>query len=473
MSMEPTRQHDERQAPLLAASTASTKLPAAADSSSLSASTSTSAHTRPAIPTLTGLRAVLMLHVLIRNMGMEDGVDMFGWMVGSGAIGVSTFYCLSGFILAYCYGDHRFDSWRCYGSFIGRRYARLFPIYVISQLMSLGSEVSAVKQYGMDAWTVLHWLALATGTHLWFPWPDYALSPYPMVGGYFMLNPTLWALSVVLFFYASMPLLMRAGRWFVGVDRLSELPRGKSTSRLLWLCVLCSAWIWLPLGIFVYVDNIFLLALPYFRLGEFTLGMTAAALFLSIRGKQQQRQQQQQQQHEHDVEQAVTAAQTTGRSLIDWLATTPLLNSPLVLDVVTGATILLVILLALPNVSLPEFFAVGNWAACLLCYIILALALTSSSPTSTASKTGRSGGVLSWLLTRPVMLELGAMSFCFYAFHYVPIVYAKSIGIPPNQSAAIEYCAGVGAAWLGYKFVETPVYHYLSARLPSCRCHKV
>ena len=392
--------------------------------------------------------------------------------MNGGAIGVSTFFCLSGFILAYCYGDHRFDSWRCYGSFIGRRYARLFPIYVISQLMSLGREVRTVKQHGMNSWTVPHWLAFATGTHNWFPWPEYSVGETPYARGSDMMNPTLWALSVVLFFYASMPLLMRAGRWFVGVDRLSELPRGKSTSRLLWLCVLCTAHIWTALGVEMYTGIWFLSDLPYFRLGEFGLGMTAAALFLSIRVRQQQ--QQQQQQHEHDVEQAAGSAQhEQGQSLIDRLAATPLLHSPLVLDAVTGATILLVILLALPYVSRPPALDSGNWAACLLCYIILALALTSSSPGTTTTKAGRSGGVLSWLLTRPVLLELGAMSFCFYAFHVIPIAYALSIGIEPNRSVAIEFCAAVGLAWLGYKFVETPVYHYLSARLPSCRCHKV
>ena len=463
--MEPSRLQSERRQPLLDTVVPSAKPSAETDPSTtpLAPTKSTPAHTRPVIPTLIGLRAVLMLHVLVRNMRRFDAVDAFGWMVNGGAIGVSTFFCLSGFILAYCYGDHRFDSWRCYGSFIGRRYARLFPIYVISQLMSLGSEVSAVKQHGMDAWTVLHWLALATGTHQWFPWPEYAPSTNPGSRGYSMLNPTLWALSVVLFFYASMPLLMRAGRWFVGVDRLSELPRGKSTSRLLWLCVLCTAHIWTALGVEMYTGIWFLSDLPYFRLGEFGLGMTAAALFLSIRVRQQQ-------QHEHDVKQAVTAAQTTGRSLTDWLATTPLLNSPLMLDVVTGATILLVILLALPTISMsPVFTGFGSWAACLLCYIILALALTSSS---TSSKVGRTGGLLSWFLTRPVLLELGAMSFCFYAFHMVPVYYALSIGIEPNRSVAIEFCAAVGLAWLGYKFVETPVYQYLSARLPTCRCHK-
>ena len=81
--------------------------------------------------------------------------------------------------------------------------------------------------------------------------------------------------------------------------------------------------------------------------------------------------------------------------------------------------------------------------------------------------------LVNWLLTRPVALELGAMSFCFYAFHYVPIVYAESIGLPPNRSAAIEFCAAVGLAWMGYKYVETPVYNALSALLPACRCHKV
>ena len=99
---------------------------------------------------------------------------------------------------------------------------------------------------------------------------------------------------------------------------------------------------------------------------------------------------------------------------------------------------MLVVLLALPSVNRPLFIEVGNWLAIALCYLILLLALASTS-----TKDGGKHGVVSWLLTRPVALELGAMSFCFYAFHFVPIIYAMSIGLPPNRSAAVEYCAAV------------------------------
>ena len=427
--------------------------------SSTSSSTSSTAHTRPSIPALTGLRAALMLHVLIRNMQHYDAVDTWGWMVGAGAVGVSTFFCLSGFILAYCYGDHRFHTWRCYWAFISRRYARLLPIYYLSLIMSLGQQVNAVRQYGWDGWTVLHWLAFATGTHQWFPWPEYQPSRYPRGRGMSMLNPTLWALSVVLFFYVSMPVLMRAIRWYIGVDKLSDLPRGYSTSRLLQLFVLFSVLIWIPL-IATPIDVTWILFMPYTRIAEFALGVVAAALFVSIRQRQQEQQ--------RDADSSVAAQQGGSKTLIDHLASTPLLNSPIVLDVVAGLTILLVILLALPSVQLPLYFSEGNWLAPVLFYIILMLALTSSSNTP---KSGRQG-IFSWLLTRPVVLELGAMSFCFYAFHYVPLTYAESIGLPPNRSAAIEFCAAVGLAWMGYRWVETPVYNLLSARLPSCRCHK-
>ena len=460
--MELTREQDERQKPLLPTSTPSSSNGHSESISHPPTSKPTSGHTRPSIPALTGLRAALMLHVLIRNMRAEDGADMLGWMVDAGAVGVSTFFCLSGFILAYCYGDHRFDTWRCYWSFIGRRYARLLPIYYISQLMCVGQQVVSVRQYGWNGWTVAHWLAVATGMHDWVPWPVYEPSANPQKAGYFMLNPTLWALSAVLFFYVTMPVLMRAIRWFVGVERLSELPRGESTSRLLMLFVLFGGLVWVPVIIDQYEGLPYALYLPYGRVAEFALGLVTAALFLSIR----QRQYEQQQQQLQDIEQAQSAVQPNERTLIDRLASTPLLNSPIVLDVVITLTIVLVILLALPTVQHPRWLTVGSWLAVVLCYIILTLALTSQ-PSS-----GGRQGMFGWLLTRPVVLELGAMSFCFYAFHLVPIVYAKSIGIAPNRSVAIEFCAAVGLAWIGYKYVETPVYNMLSARLPSCRCHK-
>ena len=463
--METHPSHDERIKPLLVESTSSsTTVNGDSSSTSVSATTSTTAHTRPPIPALTGLRAALMLHVLIRNMQNVNAVDTWGWMVNAGAVGVSTFYCLSGFILAYCYGDHRFNTWRCYWSFIGRRYARLLPIYYLSLLMCIGQQVNSVKQYGWNGWSILHWIAFATGTHQWFPWPEYEPSSFPRGRGADMLNPTLWALSVVLFFYVSMPILMRAIRWFIGVDRLSDLPRGNSTSRLLLLYVLFSVLVWVPIVATIKIANPTMLLLPYGRMGEFGLGLVTAALYLSIRQRQQQ-----QQRHVDDVEEGA-ALQVIDKSLIDHLASTPLLNSPIVLDIVTALTITLVILLALPSVHLPFGFQAGNWLAVGLCYIILLLALTGTPTTN--SKYGRLG-VFSWLLTRPIVLELGAMSFCFYAFHIVPEIYARSIGLPYNRSAAVEYCAAVGLAWMGYKYVETPVYNALSARLPACRCHKV
>ena len=48
------------------------------------------------------------------------------------------------------------------------------------------------------------------------------------------------------------------------------------------------------------------------------------------------------------------------KQLIDWLATTPLLHSPRVLDIVTALTITLIILLALPAVHLPAWIGEGN-----------------------------------------------------------------------------------------------------------------
>ena len=471
--MQSSQLEHDGQKPLL---TVSTSPPVAngkhADASFSSSSVPPTVHIRPTLPALTGLRAALMLHVLMRNMQLVGAVDTIGWMVKAGAVGVSTFFCLSGFILAYCYGDHRFVTWRCYFAFIGRRYARLLPIYWLSQLMCVGAQVNAVRQYGWDGWTVLHWLAIATGTNTWWPWPEYERSVEPQWRGVFMLNETLWALSVVLFFYVTMPLLLRAIRRVSGVDRLSELPRGASTPRLLFLFVFFSALVWASIAATSLHGDSLAVFTPYFRVPEFALGVVAAALYISVR----QRQQQQQQRQEQTSDTSGTA-RAKDTALIDWLASTPLLHSPLVLDLVTASTVVAYILLALPSihtplfVTRPAFLDTGNWAASVLCYIVLALALTSPSKDAKTGQTSRNS-VLGWLLTRPLALELGAMSFCFYAFHYVPLVYAESIGLPPNRSAAVEFCAAVGLAWLGYKYVETPVYAALSARLPVCRCHR-
>ena len=416
---------------------------------------SSTTHTRPTIPGLTGLRAVLMMHVLMRNMYLGPGsVDMLGWMVGAGAVGVSNFFVLSGFILAYCYGDHRFDTCRCYWSFIGRRYARLFPIYLLSQLMCVGEQVNTVRKYGTNVWTYLHWAAYLTGTDRWMVWPEYELSDNPAWRGMRAFNPSMWALSCVLFFYVTMPVLMRVIRWYVGVDRLSELPRGRSTSRLLHLVVLCVVVmaVWLLIG--QYTGVLIILYIPYSRVWEFALGLVLAALHLSITARHKQ------QLGDHGLTSAA-APDDTDRPL-NYLASTPLLNDPLALDVVMALTIALVILLALPTIDLPQCFATGTWLAGVIGYIILTIALTNGK-----------GGLLNRLLSTRLLQELGSMSFCFYAFHYVPLIYAESIGLPANRSAAIELCAGIGLAWLGYRYVETPVYVYLSSKLPSCRCHRL
>ena len=444
------------------------QLPASADTTiaTHASSTVSTAHARPTIPALTGLRTALMLQVLMRDMAAVDPPDAATWLVDAGAVGVSAFYCLSGFILAYCYGDHRYDTWRCYFAFIGRRYGRLLPVYYISQLMCIGDEVNNVRTYGRDVWTLLHWLALATGTNLWWPWPEYELSSEaPFRRGKFLLNGTLWALSAILFFYVAMPVLMRGMRWFIGVERLSELPNSKSTSRLLLLGVLCSVVIWLPLLLTMrdYAVNFALLTLPYLRLGDFGLGMVAAMLYISVQHTQQQ--QLDEQQRDRALMEAPSQVRQT--ALIDRLAATPLLNSPLALDVAMTAVILLAILLGVAADKEPGLFASGQWVSVPVCDLLLALALSSAPNNS-----GRWGGAYKWLLTRPLALDLGAMSFCFYAFHMVPQVYIESLGLPDNRSAAVEFCAALGLAWLGYKHVETPVYATLSSLLPTCRCHK-
>jgi len=61
----------------------------------------------------------------------------------------------------------------------------------------------------MDEWTILHWLATATGINTWWPWPIYERSDNPDLRGMArMFNGSLWTMQTELGFYCLLPLLL-------------------------------------------------------------------------------------------------------------------------------------------------------------------------------------------------------------------------------------------------------------------------
>jgi peptidoglycan/LPS O-acetylase OafA/YrhL len=234
---------------------------------------------RPRLPALTSLRFFAAIHVVLFHlyaMNILTGAGLYRKLASIGYVGVSLFFCLSGFILVYTYAGREWtkpDFWRA-------RFARVYPAYLFSLLVTApGFFYVCLKMKDVDlpffAWFKTH-LALCsvlvpTLLQAWVP------------GAALAWNAPAWSLSVEAFFYLVFPLL---------VARLLGLRR----EALVWTCAVCwiislalsSSYWWLkPDGVALLDDRslnlMWLNALkfnPVARLPEFVMGACCGFLFL-------------------------------------------------------------------------------------------------------------------------------------------------------------------------------------------------
>lgn len=155
---------------------------------------------------LTGLRALAALAVFADH-----------WqLLPQGAMGVSLFFCLSGFVLAYHYGPgfaHRRPG--ALGAYAAARVARIWPMHWLGLLLVLAFAGGWLHraQTGHLGRLALNALLLQ------------AFSPHARV--VFSFNGVAWSMSDELFFYALFPLVAamllsrlsaRGLGWFVGAQ---------------------------------------------------------------------------------------------------------------------------------------------------------------------------------------------------------------------------------------------------------------
>jgi peptidoglycan/LPS O-acetylase OafA/YrhL len=210
-------------------------------------------HQRFEVRPLTGLRAVAALLVFIFHMQIRwpfVHTAFLANLIGEGAVGMSVFFVLSGFVLTHQYGGQNVP----YREYLINRVARIYPVYLLAAVLTLpwigvafhpGAFAKGVGQL------VTLVLANAVVIQAWFPqffalWNDGAS----------------WSISVEAFCYMLLPLIL------MGVYRMEE--------RRLWFVTLVAyAASVLPGITFLAFDGspgIFY-SMPIFRLPEFVLGV--------------------------------------------------------------------------------------------------------------------------------------------------------------------------------------------------------
>lgn len=154
---------------------------------------------RDRLPSLTGLRfwaaLIVVLYHLSRQVGEIPWISEATWY---GRSGVTFFFVLSGFVLAWTYDGQRVPA----KVFLWRRFARIWPLLVVTSAASVAVWIAIGKEVSTKAV-----LATLLMVHAWVP--DTVIQKGA--------NPAAWSLSDEAWFYLVFPLLMllpvlRSGR---------------------------------------------------------------------------------------------------------------------------------------------------------------------------------------------------------------------------------------------------------------------
>ena len=198
---------------------------------------------------------VFLFHLRIHfdwKIGIHD-IDKF---INKGAIFMSAFFVLSGFIMYYTYQNADFSSKKNLHNYYLKRLARIYPVYFIVSVLSL---------YTLFKLNIFQICSLVAVNIFLLQAFFYGLFSYWINGG-------MWSLSVEAFFYALFPFLKKLLDFF--------------QKHKIKLAILFYIWSIFPSIIFLNfgrVDDLYVN--PVFRLGEFCSGIITAMFFLENKDK--------------------------------------------------------------------------------------------------------------------------------------------------------------------------------------------
>jgi peptidoglycan/LPS O-acetylase OafA/YrhL len=215
---------------------------------------------RDSLPALTGIRFFAAFYVVVghalpwveHRTVLAEPLRTF---LRNGYLAVCLFYLLSGFILAYTYSELA-PGIQNYAKFWEARFARIYPVYLLSLLLALPFQFHAL--------TLKSALSVLLMVQAWNP-----LHP-EMMGAW---NYPAWSLSVEAFFYLCFPFIQMR---IVSMSRQAfQLLGGVA----LLVCILGHTpaqglGIWNPIAVSIPIP------LPIVRFPEFFLGMIMGNFFV-------------------------------------------------------------------------------------------------------------------------------------------------------------------------------------------------
>jgi len=173
---------------------------------------------RPTLPALTGLRAVAALLVVLFHYkylvpGLAHSPAAGARVVQAGYVGVSLFFVLSGFILAYTYLDPDGDMHGSLSDFWFARIARIYPMYLVALLIALPIFIDNAFVHPVGVIRLKDALRTAFLTPLllqgWTPKRAW------------LWNGPGWSLSAEAFFYLLFPVfgvaIAKRSKWIIAV----------------------------------------------------------------------------------------------------------------------------------------------------------------------------------------------------------------------------------------------------------------
>jgi peptidoglycan/LPS O-acetylase OafA/YrhL len=224
-------------------------------------------HSDRRLPALTGMRIFAAVAVYLSHLPTPAGASKpVATFLGSGYCGVTIFFVLSGFVLAYNY----FDSLKAPSpgkiwEYLVARFARVYPLYLLFLLFIM------VEMHAAGI-SVSGWWSHALAIQAWDPNGERTFS----------FNQPAWSVSVEFFLYACLPLLIPV------VAKLRSVRSMLLTAAAV-VTVIAGLAAWFVLtgkGDLPYTDpssaHRWLYRTPLTRIGDFMLGILAARLFLTI-----------------------------------------------------------------------------------------------------------------------------------------------------------------------------------------------